>query len=313
MNEKVSVLMSIYKEPLDWIETSVESILNQTYKNIQVVLISDNPESVELTQYLKKVQEKDKRVLVIINEKNIGLVRSLNHGLKFCIGEYIARMDADDISFKNRIESQLNYIRETGYDFVGCQYRTFEGDEDISESNVPNSAEACSKVVRYKSCVAHPSWLVKKQVFEVLDGYRNIDACEDLDFLQRALINGFKIGNVPQVLLRYRNNQNSISHKKEYRQQAIRRCMVKSLYHNKIVSEEEYQKYISSQQYDSDVKKLEKISQKEYLFKHCEKKGKKIIALLSLLKEPIFIEEKIWNRIINRAIKSDKERDKWKV
>lgn len=306
MNQIVSILMSIYKEPLDWVSAAVESILNQTYDSIEVILISDNPESRELTQYLQEVQKKDERVVVLLNERNFGLVESLNHGLKFCKGEYIARMDADDISFHTRIEEQMNYLKSQEYDLIGCQYRIFVNDTDIGGSYAPCSSEACAKVLKYKSCVCHPSWLVRRQVFERLNGYRNIDACEDLDFLQRAVLSGYKIGNTPNVLLRYRDNHNSISHTKKFRQQAIRRYMARALYHGRVVSEDAYHKYVSSPQYTQDIEKLERIDALEKNYKLSGSSAKRVVALLHLLKEPIYVEERIWNKRINWAIKMDK-------
>lgn len=307
MNQTVSVLMSIYKEPLDWVSTAVESILNQTYDTIEVILISDNPESGELTQYLQEVQAKDNRVVVLINERNLGLVASLNRGLKFCRGAYIARMDADDISFPTRIEEELAYLKRRKYDLVGCQYRTFVEDTDIGGSSAPCSHESCSKVLKYKSCVCHPSWLARRQVFEDLNGYRDIDACEDLDFLQRAVLREYKIGNTPNVLLRYRDNDSSISHIKKFRQQAIRRCMARALYHGRVVTEEAYRQYISGPGYTLDTEKFEKIDALERDFKHKGGGVKRLTALLRLLKEPIYVEERLWNKRINWAIKMDKK------
>lgn len=306
MNAKISVLMSIYKEPIEWIEQSIRSILNQTYKNLEVVLISDNPESSELTEYLKDVKQKDSRIIVSLNEKNIGLVDSLNRGLTICTGEYVARMDADDISLPNRIEKQLAFMTERNYDLVGCQFCVFNSDKDLYKSEAPICNDACRIVLKYKSCIAHPSWLVKKSVYDKLNGYRNIDACEDLDFLQRAIFTGYKVGNCPEILLRYRDNQNSISHKKEYRQMAIRRVMARTLYKNEILSEETYQAYLLSNRYQSDVKKFEKIAKLDYYFKS-EKDGmKKCRALIQLLTEPIYVEEKIWNLKIKRAIQRER-------
>lgn len=306
MNEKISVLMSIYKEPIEWIEQSIRSILNQTYKNLEIVLISDNPESSELTDYLKEVEQNDSRVIVSLNEENIGLVASLNRGLKICTGEYVARMDADDISFPNRIEKQLAFMTERNYDLVGCQFCVFNSDTDLYKSEAPIYNDACQIVLKYKSCIAHPSWLVKKSVYDKLNGYRNIDACEDLDFLQRAIFTGYKVGNCPEILLRYRENQNSISHKKEHRQMAIRRVMARALYKNEILSEETYQAYLLSDCYQSDIKKFEKIAKLDNCFKS-EKNGiKKGRALIQLLTEPVYVEEKIWNLKINRAIQRER-------
>lgn len=306
MNAKISVLMSIYKEPIEWIEQSIRSILNQTYKNLEIVLISDNPESSELTDYLKWIEQNDSRVIVSLNGENIGLVASLNRGLKICTGEYVARMDADDISLPNRIEKQLAFMTERNYDLVGCQFCVFNSDTDLYKSEAPIYNDACQTVLKYKSCIAHPSWLVKKSVYDKLNGYRNIDACEDLDFLQRVVFTGYKVGNCPEILLRYRDNQNSISHKKEYRQMAIRRIMARALYKNEILSEETYQAYLLSDRYQSDTKKFEKIAKLDNCFKS-EKNGiKKGRALIQLLTEPIYVEEKIWNLKINRAIQRER-------
>lgn len=306
MSVKISVLMSVYKEPIAWIEKSIQSIRNQTYRNLEIILISDNPESPELTEYLKKVAKSDPRVIVSFNEKNIGLVASLNRGLKICTGKYIARMDADDISIPERIEKQLTFLTKKDYNLVGCQFCVFNNEEDLYKSESPIYNSACKKVLKYKSCIAHPSWLVERAVYDNLDGYRNIDTCEDLDFLQRAVYAGYKVGNCPEVLLRYRDNQNSISHKKEYRQMAIRRMMARSLYKNSILTEENYRSYLLSESYKRDVITFEKITKLDNRFKSGEKGIKKFAVLIQLLLEPIYVEEKIWNLKINRAIRLER-------
>ena len=84
LKELVSVLMSTYKEPVVWVEKAVNSILNQTYKNIEFVVIIDDPTNYEVIAFIESVCQKDNRVKLIKNEKNIGLVASLNKGLKFC-------------------------------------------------------------------------------------------------------------------------------------------------------------------------------------------------------------------------------------
>lgn len=105
--ELVSVLMSVYNEPIDYIEKSVNSILRQTYRNFEFIIVVDNPSNDFLCEYLKRIEVEHDNVHIEINDKNMGLVKSLNKGLSFCNGRYIARMDADDISDKNRIEEQV--------------------------------------------------------------------------------------------------------------------------------------------------------------------------------------------------------------
>lgn len=93
-----------YNEKQDWLTESINSILNQTYLNLEFIIVLDNPENIELKNILNEYKLKDSRVKLLINEVNKGLVFSLNRALKECSGDYIARMDADDISHLDRIK-----------------------------------------------------------------------------------------------------------------------------------------------------------------------------------------------------------------
>ena len=117
--DKVSVIMSTYKEPIEWIQQSVDSILNQTYKNLEFIIIVDNPEYVELVSLLNDYADSDDRISVVVNNNNIGLVKSLNKALSFCTGEYVARMDADDVSLPERFQKEVEFLdTHKEYDFV---------------------------------------------------------------------------------------------------------------------------------------------------------------------------------------------------
>ncbi|HDL4956660.1 TPA: glycosyltransferase, partial [Mannheimia haemolytica] len=98
MNKKISVVMSTYNEPVEWVEKSIRSILNQTYDNIEVIVICDNPDNKGIVDLLNLIKEGDNRVVLHFNERNKGLIYSLNKAINLSSGEYIARMDADDIS-----------------------------------------------------------------------------------------------------------------------------------------------------------------------------------------------------------------------
>lgn len=107
---KISVLMSVYKEPLNWVTEAIESILNQSFSDFEFIIINDNPGSVELKSFLEDYSKKDIRIKIVTNPHNLGLTKSLNIGLSQCQGEYIARMDADDISLPERFQEQSNYL-----------------------------------------------------------------------------------------------------------------------------------------------------------------------------------------------------------
>ena len=108
----VSVILSVYNEKIEWIKLSVESILNQTYTNLELIIILDNPKNKIITNYLNEISSKDIRIKLLVNHKNIGLAESLNRGLAISKGDFIARMDADDIAYLNRLSLQVVFLKK---------------------------------------------------------------------------------------------------------------------------------------------------------------------------------------------------------
>ena len=106
----ISVLMSVYHEPIDWLALSVDSILNQSFSDFEFIIIVDDPNNQEAINYIRQKEEEDNRIVLLINEENVGLTKSLNKGLKIAKGNYIARMDADDISYPERFEKQFTFM-----------------------------------------------------------------------------------------------------------------------------------------------------------------------------------------------------------
>lgn len=111
-NPKVSVIMSVYKEPVEWLHESIDSILNQTFTDFEFIIICDNPSYDEGIALLYAYKEKDHRIVLIENEKNLGLTKSLNKGITVAKGDFIARMDADDISLPERFEKQMSLLEK---------------------------------------------------------------------------------------------------------------------------------------------------------------------------------------------------------
>jgi GT2 family glycosyltransferase len=198
MNEIISVIMSTFNEKIDWVEKSIDSILNQTYKNLEFIIVLDNPDNYALKELLTKYEASDKRIKLIINNRNLGLVKSLNNALKHCNGKYIARMDADDISLPDRLSVQKKYLEENNYDFIFSSIQII--DENDNSLNITNEEEYTPAEFRDKlekpNISAHPTWLVKKEVYQKLNGYREVLFCEDYDFTLRCPIQGYKIGKL---------------------------------------------------------------------------------------------------------------------
>ncbi len=228
MIEIVDVILPVYKEEIDFIKKSVCSILNQTYKNIHLIVVVDNPNNIEAINFLKSIEGID----LILNNENIGLVKSLNNGLKHCIGKYVARMDADDISEPNRIEKQVFFLEKNNLDIVGCNVRWFNDEKVFFESKLPIHYKKVKKSLRVANCVYHPTFLFKRDVLHSVIRYENIPFCEDYCFLLNCLIKGYKIGNHPEILLNYRWNKNGISYTNSVNQR-INSIVLKKLYKKK--------------------------------------------------------------------------------
>ena len=107
----VSVIIPFYKKKL-FISDSVNSVLNQTYQNFEIIIIYDDTETIDL-EYILKIQSLDKRIKIVKNLKNMGAGLSRNIGISNSNGNYIAFLDADDIWFKNKLETQLNLRLKT--------------------------------------------------------------------------------------------------------------------------------------------------------------------------------------------------------
>lgn len=300
----ISVLMSTYKEPLPWIQAAVDSILNQTFRDIELVVVVDNPENTQLIELLEAYRAEKSNIKVVLNEQNIGLVKSLNKGLAYCTGEYIARMDADDISDPRRLERQLQEMKRYDYDLMGCQVEKFWEEDSCGIEEIPFSHEACCKVLRYMCCVSHPSWLVKRSVFEQLNGYRDMDACEDYDFLLRAALKGFQIGNMPEVLLRYRLNPDSISHLKRGKQRALADMLAQAYRKGQVLTEAEVEASYADGSFEKRVKEAEWIYSLEDKYKDNSRKDR-YICLVRLLFNGTYFQSKFSNKYVQAIRQAD--------
>lgn len=245
--------MSVYKESKDELKSSIESILNQTYKEIEIIIVVDNPEEQWRIDYIKNL--KDKRIKLLVNSKNIGLPKSLNKALCNANGEYIARMDADDIAMPFRLEKQLKFLKETGYDMCGSNVTCFIEKNNFKDIKFPQKASNVKKMLFIKNCVSHPTYFAKKEVYQKLNGYNNIFSCEDYDFLLRAVKKEILIGNVQEILLRYRISPQSISRKNAGRQELIAKYL-RNYYkknNNVCVTEKMIEEYTNSKRFKSQL------------------------------------------------------------
>ncbi len=164
----ISVIMSVYKEPGEWLRQSIDSILNQTFRDFEFIIICDNPNGKENIAILKEYAVKDSRIKLIFNEENIGLTKSLNKGLAASKGKYIARMDADDISMPMRFSKQFDYMEShkdvvvlgTAKKFIG-KNAFFKQSDSIRFGNEKIKAQ-----MLMENCIAHSSVFIRKSILD---------------------------------------------------------------------------------------------------------------------------------------------------
>ncbi|PST65933.1 glycosyltransferase family 2 protein [Shewanella algae] len=210
VNPEVSVVLPVFNAE-NFIGEAINSILNQSFNNFELIIINDGSSDNSL-QVLEKYTS-DPRVR-IVNQKNKGLVYSLNIAISMARGKYIARMDADDICLPNRLEEQVKYIKKYNLDVVGSWVQVFDDSGYFEILSFPEKEIDNKYTLLFKSSLAHPSVLIKKQVFDLVC-YRDDELCEDYDLWCQCILNDMKIGNVPKILLNYRRHDNQITTRKE--------------------------------------------------------------------------------------------------
>lgn len=217
----ISVLMSTYNETAEELHQSIDSILGQSYKDIEFIIINDNPRRKELEEILKFYEEFDARVYVIKNKKNIGLAASLNVGIEHVQGEYIARMDADDISLPCRLEKELEFLKKNDLGLVSC----FSTRMDETGKSLPMDRQGncftllnVNPLLPINDFIVHPTVLGKTSVFQEVNGYRALVPAEDYDLWLRMVTKGIKIGCMKDKLLRYRVRSTGISQSNQCKQ-----------------------------------------------------------------------------------------------
>lgn len=203
--------MPCYREPERYIRKAIDSVLSQTYTKWELILLLDDPFNKELIAIGNEYEKKDKRIKLHVNEKNMGIVSSLNNGLLHAKGDVIARLDADDIALENRFSEQIKLI--DNYDVVSSNFAFINTEDEIIRHRT--FPEKHNDVVHYlvniADCMYHTTWMVRKEVYESLGGYRAIGPFEDYDFLLRAVNAQYKMYNCPYELALYRVNPSGIS------------------------------------------------------------------------------------------------------
>lgn len=210
----VSIIMGVYNGS-KFIRDSIDSIINQTYKNWEFI-ICDDCSSDNTINILEEYAQKDSRIKILRNDKNLGLAATLNRCLENCTGEYIARQDDDDISMPNRLEKQMKFLRDNEhFSLVGSRAYLIDKDNNIWGKSSTSVEVPAAKNLLNGPCFIHPSIMIKKSVLEELNGY---DAkalrVEDYDLWFRFFAKNYRAYNMQEELIKYRLDTHSYSKRK---------------------------------------------------------------------------------------------------
>lgn len=213
LNPFISVILPVYNTE-QFLKDSINSILEQTYTNFEIIIIndgsSDNSQSV-INSYA------DNRIICIHQEQNMGLIPSLNNAIHIAKGDFIVRMDADDIAIKNRIQLQVQYLIENpSIDIVASHAIFFEEDINTPISNwdldlATNTPEEIKKALIWENCIIHPSVCMRSEIAKSLLYDPAQKNYEDYDLWLRATSYNINIGKINEPLLYYRVQPHSIT------------------------------------------------------------------------------------------------------
>lgn len=218
MDILVSVLMCVYNTPAQYLQEAIDSILGQTYENIEFVIVDDGSNREETLECLEKRAEEESRIKLIHNPNNIGLTGSLNVGLGECSGDYIARMDADDISMSDRIEKQVRYMEgNRDVALLGSKI-SFIGSSSDANDVKTRRKKSDYDLYRIRALIehpgpAHPSFMFRASFLNdnSIRYDERIKKGQDYNIITKILGKNGKISTFDEPLLKYRVHSEQIT------------------------------------------------------------------------------------------------------
>lgn len=234
MKSKISVLMPVYNSS-NFVAKSIESILNQSFGNFELVIIDGG--STDNT--LKIVYSfEDRRIRVVESKKRIPLIESLNHGIQISNGEFIARQDADDISNPQRLEKQYStFCHDKNLAVLGSSYALIDENGTITSRQFMKKQIDCKDLEEHNQ-LCHGSVMFRKDVV-LKEGLYDVlfPTCEDYELWCRIINKGYKIANLEECLYLLRIHDSSVSAKK-WKTQILYTFIVREIYFGTLKKED---------------------------------------------------------------------------
>ena len=206
----ISVIIPYYKKK-EYIISSINSVLNQTYKNLEIIIIYDDLNKEDLN-LLKKIKKKDKRIKIYINKKNLGAGRSRNKGIKLSKGVFVAFLDSDDLWKKNKLKKQIFFMKKNGINASHTSYTIINSNNKIVGSR---NAKDMSYKLLLKSCdIGLSTVILKKEIITSKIKFANIKTKEDYVLWLKITLNNNKIFALKDNLTKWRKLEDSLSSSK---------------------------------------------------------------------------------------------------
>lgn len=224
MDELISGIIPVYNVS-EYVDEALESIINQDDVRLEIIVV-DDCSSDDTFDKVQRWANRFDNIKAYKNKSNIKICKTLNFAYLMSKGEYIARFDGDDISLKARLRSQLDFIKNNKVDLVGCQMIAVNADGDIlSKGKMPVGKKFVIDASKYASPIAH-IWLAKREIYEKLNGYRNIPYAEDYDFILRAMDMGYCCDNLPEYLMLIRQREGNTASTASLKQRKTHRYVL---------------------------------------------------------------------------------------
>lgn len=238
MEHKYSVLMSVYyKEKPEFLSLAIQSVLNQTLKTDDFVIICDGPLTNELNDVLENFCKCNNCIHIFRLAKNGGLGIALNYGIQKCQHEIIMRMDSDDYSLPFRAETQIKIINN-GADITSGAIAEFVDDYNSVDGirKVPLNRKEMKSFIKKRCPFNHPCVMYKKSLVISVGNYRNLPYKEDYDLWIRIYLSGCEIQNINDVLLHMRVGNGLIDRRFSKQARNSRKSIRKQLLKTKIIN-----------------------------------------------------------------------------
>ena len=209
---RVSIVMPVYSGE-KYLREALDSIIAQTYTDWELIAVNEYGSSRAATDILREYEARDDRIRVIQNEKRLYIAQSLNVGLRAAKGEYIARMDADDISKPERLRRQVDFL-DTNPQIIICGTHIEDLNGEPIDWDIEEDCEQIATDILFFSPFVHPTVMFRRSVVETYEIYYNpkFVASEDYEFFQRVCLVG-KAANLPESLFRYRLHADNATEK----------------------------------------------------------------------------------------------------